>query len=352
MARKICISLDWQQLSDRERILRQVEIADRAGVDTVWVAEAWGRDAFTILTLLATRTSRIKLGTGIVNVYSRTPAALAQHFATLDEISGGRAVAGFGTSGPQVIEHFHGVPFKPTITRLRETIQIFDMLLAGEPLRFQGKLFKLERGFTLRFDPVRKHIPVWLATLNPKALALTAELADGWMPIMIPRSHLASEIADGWMPIMIPRSHLASEIAAFRERVVAAGRPADAVAVRAPDRVVVALDDPAKAKRAAAGTLAFYIARMGTFYGAQLERFGWGDAVARVRKAWSEKGSEAGIDAVPEELLAETTTVGSIEECKERLDAEARAGVALHNVAVQTRSEAEYERVLGELVGA
>ncbi len=334
MARKICISLDWQQLSDRERILRQVEIADRAGVDTVWVAEAWGRDAFTILTLLATRTSRIKLGTGIVNVYSRTPAALAQHFATLDEISGGRAVAGFGTSGPQVIEHFHGVPFKPTITRLRETIQIFDMLLAGEPLRFQGKLFKLERGFTLRFDPVRKHIPVWLATLNPKALALTAELADGWMPIMIPRSHLASEIA------------------AFRERVVAAGRPADAVAVRAPDRVVVALDDPAKAKRAAAGTLAFYIARMGTFYGAQLERFGWGDAVARVRKAWSEKGSEAGIDAVPEELLAETTTVGSIEECKERLDAEARAGVALHNVAVQTRSEAEYERVLGELVGA
>jgi len=333
MPRKLCISLDWQQLSDRERLLRQVEIADRVGVDTVWVAEAWGRDAFTILTLLATRTKRIKLGTGIVNVYSRTPAALAQHFATLDEISDGRAVAGFGTSGPQVIEHFHGVPFKPALARMRETIQIFNMLLAGEPLNFRGKLFKLERGFKLRFEPVRKHIPVWVASLNPKALEITAELADGWMPIMIPEPHLASELAS------------------FRAKVTAAGRPADAVAVRAPDRVVVALDDPKKAKRAAAGTLAFYIARMGTFYGAQLERFGWGDAVAAVRKAWNERGSEAGIDAVPDDLLAQTTTVGSVAECAARVDAEARAGVDLHNVSVQTRSEAEYERALGDLVG-
>lgn len=334
MPRKICIGLDWQQLSDRERLLRQVEIADRAGVDTVWVAEAWGRDAFTILTLLATRTKRIKLGTGIVNVYSRTPAALAQHFATLDEISEGRAVAGFGTSGPQVIEHFHGVPFKPAVTRMRETIQIMNMLIAGEPLNFEGKLFKLGRGFKLRFDPIRPHIPVWVASLNPAALKMTAELADGWMPIMIPASHLADEIG------------------AFRARVTAAGRPADAVTVRAPDRVVVALDDPKRARRQAAGTLAFYIARMGTFYGAQLERFGYGDAVAAVRKAWNEHGSEAGIDAVPDALLDQTTTVGTVAECAARLDHEAKAGVGLHNVTVQTRSEAELERALADLVGS
>lgn len=334
MPRKICIGLDWQQLSDRERLLRQVEIADRAGVDTVWVAEAWGRDAFTILTLLATRTKRIKLGTGIVNVYSRTPAALAQHFATLDEISEGRAVAGFGTSGPQVIEHFHGVPFKPAVTRMRETIQIMNMLIAGEPLNFDGKLFKLGRGFKLRFEPIRPHIPVWVASLNPAALKMTAELADGWMPIMIPADQLAAEIG------------------AFRERVTAAGRPASAVAVRAPDRVVVALDDVQRARRQAAGTLAFYIARMGTFYGAQLERFGHGDAVAAVRKAWNEKGAEAGIDAVPDSLLDQTTTVGSVAECAARLEHEAKAGIDLHNVTVQTRDEAVLERTLGELVGA
>ena len=333
MSRKICISLDWQQLSDRDRLLRQVEIADRAGVDTVWVAEAWGRDAFTILTLLATRTKRIKLGTGIVNVYSRTPAALAQHFATLDEISEGRAVAGFGTSGPQVIEHFHGVPFKPAVTRMRETIQIMNMLIAGQPLNFEGKLFKLGRGFKLRFEPIRPHIPIWVASLNPAALKMTAELADGWMPIMIPASHLAGELA------------------AFRARVTGAGRPADAVAVRAPDRVVVALEDAKRARRAAAGTLAFYIARMGTFYGAQLERFGYGDAVAAVRKAWNENGSEAGIDAVPDALLDQITTVGTAADCAARLDDEAKAGISLHNVSVQTRNEAELERAFAELVG-
>jgi len=333
VSRKICISLDWQQLADRERLSRQAEIADRAGVDTVWVAEAWGRDAFTILTLLATRTKRIKLGTGIVNVYSRTPAALAQHFATLDEISEGRAVAGFGTSGPQVIEHFHGVPFKPAVTRMRETIRIMNMLIAGEPLNFEGKLFKLGRGFKLRFEPIRPHVPTWVASLNPAALKLTAELADGWMPIMIPASHLASELES------------------FRERVLAAGRPADAVAVRSPDRVIAALDDPKRARRQAAGTLAFYIARMGTFYGAQLERFGYGEAVAAVRKAWNERGSEAGSDAVPEALLEEITTVGSVAACGARLDEEARAGIGLHNVTVQARSEAELERAYGELVG-
>lgn len=333
MARRICLTLDWQGLSDRDRLFRQVEIADRAGVDTVWVAEAWGRDAFTLLTQLAERTQRIQLGTGIVNVYSRTPAALAQHFATLDELSGGRAIAGFGTSGPQVIEHFHGVPFKPTLTRLRETIEIFNLLIAGKPLHYEGKLFQLKRGFKLRFEPVRPHIPVWLASLNPKALALTAELADGWMPIMIPHAQLASEIA------------------AFRERVTKAGRPAHAVEVRSPDRAVVALEDRARARRQAAGTLAFYIARMGTFYGAQLERFGHGDAVAAVRRAWNESGSEAGIDAVPDELLDQITTVGTIAECTAQLDAEAKAGIDMHNVSVQTRSEKDLERALGELVG-
>jgi F420-dependent oxidoreductase-like protein len=334
MGRRICITVDWQHFTDREKLFRQVEIADSVGVDTVWVAEAWGRDAFTLLTLLAERTKRIKLGTGIVNVYSRTPAALAQHFATLDELSEGRAVAGLGTSGPQVIEHFHGVPFRPTLARLRETIEIFHCLIAGRPLVHHGRVFHLERGFTLRFETVRKHIPVWIASLNPGALALTAELADGWMPIMIPASRLEAEVA------------------AFRARVVAAGRTPTSVEVRSPDRVVVASEDAIRARRQAAGTLAFYIARMGTFYGAQLERFGYGDAVANVRRAWAERGSEAAIDAVPGALVDEITTVGSIATCVERLESEARAGIDLHNVSVQARAESEQERALGELVGA
>ena len=217
---------------------------------------------------------------------------------------------------------------------LAETIEIFNALVAGRPLHHHGEVFHLDRGFTLRFKPVREHIPVWIASLNPRSLDLTAKLADGWMPIMIPQGQLEAEIA------------------AFRSRVVAAGRPADAVAVRSPDRVVVALEDPRRARRQAAGSLAFYIARMGTFYGAQLERFGHGEAVAAVRRAWNENGAEAGIDAVPDELLDQITTVGSVAECAARIDAEHRSGVDMHNVTVQSRSEADLERALGDLVGA
>ena len=113
MTRRISMGFNWQGPLDHDKAYESARIADEVGVDSMWVAEAWGRDAFSLLTLVADRTKRIKLGTSIVNIYSRTPAALAQHFATLDELSGGRVIIGLGTSGKRVIEHFHGVRFEP-----------------------------------------------------------------------------------------------------------------------------------------------------------------------------------------------------------------------------------------------
>src|SRR5271154_2801849 len=194
MSRKIGIAVNWQGSLDVKRMVAQAEIADRAGVDSIWVAEAWGRDAFTLLTLLAEHTAKVQLATSIVNTYSRTPAALAQHFGTLDELSGGRMIAGIGTSGPNVIEHFHGVKFNPPLTRMREYVDIFNMLMAGAPLNYNGKVFKLGRGFTLRFEPIRKHIPIFIASLNRKSVEYTAQAADGWMPVMIPLSGLKRSI--------------------------------------------------------------------------------------------------------------------------------------------------------------
>src|SRR3990170_2881593 len=184
MTRRLCIGFNWQGNQDREAAFERVKIADEAGVDSVFVAEAWGRDAFTLLTQLAERTTRVKLGTGIVNYYSRSPAALAQHFATLDELSGGRMIIGLGASSANVIEHFHGVPFNPTLVRMRETVEIINHLIAEEPLNYKGKLFNLQRGFTLHFKPVRPHIPVYIASFRPKATAVVAEIADGWIPMM------------------------------------------------------------------------------------------------------------------------------------------------------------------------
>ena len=331
MAYKISIGIDWQGKLDYQALCEKVQIAEAAGVHSAWVPEAWGRDAFTILTLLADRTKRINLGTAIVNTYSRTPAALAQHFATLDEVSGGRMLLGLGTSGPQVIEHFHGVAFQPPLQRMREYVEIINTIMKGEPLKYSGKVFDLQRGFTLRFQPVRDHIPIYLATLNTKSVKMTAELADGWLPIMIPLEHLKSEIDN------------------LRQASVAAGRPANAVAVRSPGTITVT-SQVDKARAASAGMLAFYIGRMGTFYAAQLTRLGYGEAVETIEEAWA-GGSRAAAEAVPAQLVDTTGCVGSVEAGIGRLQAQEECGVDLHHVNVQAENNREYERILAKLVG-
>jgi len=332
MARKLAISVDWQGKFDLAAIVERVSIADAVGVDSVWIAEAWGRDCFTLLTLLADRTKRIRLGTGIVNVYSRSPGALAQHFATLDELSGGRMVAGFGTSGAQVIEHFHGIPFEPSLTRLKEVIEIFKMLIRHEPLKYSGTLFKLERGFTLRFPPVRPQIPIHLATLNPKALALTATHAEGWLPVMIPVDKLAAETA------------------AMRDRLAAAGRAPGDFEIHAPGGVVVAQGEALRrATLAHAGTIAFYVGRMGVYYARQLERFGFTAEVAAVRAAWKQNAAVAAA-AVPEGMRQRLGCVGDVEACRERLAAEAAAGADIHRVHVATDDMRAYAKTLERLL--
>ena len=331
MARKIAVGINWQGSLDYKALIERVQIADAVGVHSAWVPEAWGRDAFTILAILADRTKNIHLGTAIVNTYSRTPAALAQHFATLDELSGGRMIIGLGTSGPQVIEHFHGIKFNPPLTRMKEYIEIINTLMRNEPLKHSGKVFNLQRGFTLRFTPVRNHIPIYLATLNAKSVKLTAELADGWLPVMIPLPNLKDEIND------------------LRKLSVTAGRPANAVSVRSPGSVTVT-KNVEKARAESAGTLAFYIGRMGTFYAEQLTRHGYGEPVQAVKKAW-ESSSRAATEAVPANLIEATSCAGSVEVCIERLQAQEASGVDFHTVHVDTQDPREYEQTLAKLVG-
>src|SRR4029079_8473397 len=137
---------------------------------------------------------KIQLGTAIVNVFSRTPAVLAMTFGTLDDLSGGRAIIGLGSSGKNVIEHWHGVPFEKPATRLREYIEIINTIMRGEKLNYSGKLFKLERGFTMQFQPLRPHIPTYIASITPKSMEQTGEIADGWIPIYWPKDKIQSGI--------------------------------------------------------------------------------------------------------------------------------------------------------------
>lgn len=329
---KLSVGVDWQGPLDRERVYENVRAADESGVHSMWTSEAWGRDAFTLLALLADRTKNIQLGTSIVNIYSRSPAALAQHFTTLDEVSNGRMIIGLGTSGAQVIEHFHGVPFQRGLRRLREYVEVINMLVAGEPLNYEGEIFNLKRGFTLRFDTVRKHIPIYLATLNPASVRQTARIADGWIPI--------------WTPI----EKIGDEIKLLRETAVKAGRDPESITVRSPGGITITknLD---RAKAGVAGGLAFYVSRMGVFYYEHVSRLGYADEAAAIKRAWDEGGSQAGTAAVPEHLQQQMGFVtDSVEAARERLAEQEAAGIDLHAVNVDAETPQERAKIYERLV--
>ena len=311
---------------DRDEIFDRIRAADDAGVESVWVAESWGEDAFTLMSQLVAETEHIQVGSAIVNVFSRTPAALAQHFASLDNVSDGRMLIGLGASGANVIEQFHGIPFERPLQRLREYTEIINSLMAGEKLSYQGEIFKFDRGFALNFERRRDHIPVYFATLSPRSLRLTAELADGWLPI--------------WTPI----EKLGGAVSEMREMSAAAGRPVDAVRVRAPGGITITKDIE-RGRSAVAGTFAFYIARMGVFYAKHLTRLGYGEVVADIQKAWADGGSAAGAGAVTPALQQSLTLVtDSVEQARERLAEEEAAGCTLHSVNVDADSPAELQR--------
>jgi alkanesulfonate monooxygenase SsuD/methylene tetrahydromethanopterin reductase-like flavin-dependent oxidoreductase (luciferase family) len=337
MARRLAITVDLAGTdADRARTFAYVQAADEIGVETVFVSEAWGREAFGPLAQLAGRTERVTLGTSIVNVFSRTPAALAQHFATLDELSNGRAIMGLGTSGKLVIEEFHGIPFEKPATRLRETIQILRLLIAGEPLRFDGDVFKFERGFTLRFAPVRPSIPVYLASFRPAGLRILAEHGDGWLPMMIPLERLAEQVG------------------VVRQMTEEAGRDPASIVVKAPGAIIVT-NDVAASRQAYKQHLAFYVSRMGVYYHTQLTEMGRGDEVNAIRNAWDEGRSAGGAAAVSDDLLAAFATIvtpDQLDDAVARLEAQRAAGVDLHQVTMTgIQDRAEQRRILEHLVG-
>ena len=329
MPRKLSLMITWQFDMKKEEAIELAKIADECGVDSFWVPEGWARDAFSLLISIAEKTQRIKLATGIVNVYSRTPGALAQHFATLDEWSGGRAIIGLGASSANVIEQFHGMPFQPSLSRIRETVEIINLLMRGEKLVYHGKWFNMDKGFTLRFTPVRPHIPVFLATLNPKSVKMTAEVADGWMPVMIPAAALKQEIDQ------------------FRAWAAAAGRDPSKLEVKAGG--VTVSDNPA-ARESGRGFLAFYIARMGTFYYNQLSRFGYADEVAMIKKVFDDKGSAAGAAAIPASMLDDLGFTGNADECLSRLREYEALGVDVHSISVDTKDPVRFGRMVETLL--
>jgi F420-dependent oxidoreductase-like protein len=290
-----------------------VETADRLGYDTVWIAEAYGWDAFTVLTDLAVRTERIKLGTGIVNVFSRSPALIAQSAASLDSISGGRCVLGLGTSGHQVIEGWHGVKFERGIRRMRETIEIVRTVMRRDRLVYDGEIFHLGMGLKLITHPVRDAIPIYLATLTPSGVALAGEMADGWLPVFFSPRHFESQIRP-----------------ALERGAARSGRPLSELSICVSQPVVVTADLEA-GREAVRPQMTLYIGGMGSreknYYNQLFRSYGFDAEARRIQDLYLDRRRDEAMAALTPEMIDLVTIIGPIDECRRRLSELERVGV-------------------------
>jgi F420-dependent oxidoreductase-like protein len=291
--------------------------AERLGVDCVWSAEAWGHDAVTPLAFVAARTSKIRLGTGIMQVGTRTPALVAMTAMSLAAMSGNRFILGLGVSGPQVIEGWHGIPFSRVAARMRETVDIVRRAIRGERLEYHGAVYELPmvggEGKALR-SAARPHpdIPIYLATLGPKSLEMTGEIADGWLGTSFMPEH-----ADVFL----------RHIATGAQR---AGRSLTDLDLHAGGTVAFGDDlTPLLARRKPG--LAFSLGAMGSrrhnFYNDAYRRAGYQDAAAEVQRLWLDGHRDEAAARVPDDLVRQTNLLGTDAMVRDRIRAYRDAGI-------------------------
>jgi alkanesulfonate monooxygenase SsuD/methylene tetrahydromethanopterin reductase-like flavin-dependent oxidoreductase (luciferase family) len=258
----------------------------------MFLTESTGRDSFSVLAELAVRTTRIGLGTGIVNVFSRTPTAIASATATVMETMGDRPFSlGLGTSGKQLMEKYHGADFSRPVSRLAETVRIVDHVFRTGSLPEGGDMFALAGlPFGLKLPP-REQLTIYVAGLSDRTLEITGRYADGWMPIWVSASH-----GDGLAKLVLDAA----------ER---AGRPRPKVAAVSYGGV----GEGPELVRHVKSTLAWYVAANGTAYRRLFERYGYGEDVARICQLWSSGQRDQARESVPDHLLHDTTLLGTPE---------------------------------------
>ena len=320
------------------------EEADRLGFHSVWTSEAYGADAVTPLAWIAARTTRIQVGSGIMQMPARSPAATAATIATLDLLSGGRALLGLGTSGPQVAEGWHGQPWGKPLARTREYVEIVRTILRREePLEHHGEHYDipysgegatgLGKPLKLITKPLRADVPVYLAAIGPRNVALAAEIADGWLPILFSPERYAGV-------------HGPNLDAGFARR---GGRPADFDV--APLVPTVVADDVGVARDFLRPLVALYVGGMGArgqnFYNRLACRYGFEAEAVRIQDLFLDGKKTEAAAAVPDALVDEIALVGDRARIADRLAAWRECGAT--SLLLQAR-QPEALRLLAELV--
>ena len=319
------------------------EEADRLGFDSVWTSEAWGADAVTPLAWIAARTARIGLGTAVMQMPARTPATTAMTVATLDHLSGGRVRLGLGTSGPQVVEGWHGQPWGKPLTRTREYVEIVRTALRRGTVEHHGDHYDipysgpsatgLGKPLKMILRPLRADVPIYLAAIGPRNVALAAEIADGWLPIFFSPERVRE----------VHGPHLEKGFA------VRGGRPGDFDI--APLVPVVVADDVGAARDFLKPMLALYVGGMGArganFYNRLACRYGYEAEAAEIQELYLGGRKNDAAAAVPDALVDEIALIGDRARIAYRLKAWRASGVTTLNLQAR---QPEALQLLAELV--
>lgn len=311
MGLRIGIEIPYTEMQDREGMIALAREAEAEGYDCIWCSEVYTYDAFTTLTQIACATSTIKVGTNIAQIYARTPALLATTAASLDQMSGGRMILGIGASGPQVIEGWHGVPYDRPVQRTREIIEIARKIWSGEKVVHEGTVFTLNKRLKLLNAGHRANIPVYVASLGPKNVEMTAEMADGWLPFPFSTEH-APDVFKG--PLQAGLAKRSPELGPFT------------IAPFAP----VFVGDTETGLNIARGLIGFYIGGMGSktqnFYNRLVQRYGFEKEALRVQELFLGGDKPGAIAATPDALVDQVSVVGDEARVRDRLQAFEAAG--------------------------
>tara|TARA_R110002072_G_scaffold1369_4_gene11232 strand:- start:3540 stop:4592 length:1053 start_codon:yes stop_codon:yes gene_type:complete len=338
MRTSISIGSAYYNGEDWDELVAYTLRAEKFGVDQAWSAEAWGMDAIVPLAYLAAKTSTIGLGTGILQISARVPSMIAMTSQSMATVSNDRFILGLGVSGPQVVEGLHGAKFANPLGRLKECIQIVKMGLAGDRVQFDGKHYVLPRpggeGKPIRLSqPPRPNLPVYLATLGPKSLELTGELADGWLGTSFMPEH-----ADVFLEPM-------------RRGAEKAGRSLSDIDIQIGVGFEIG-DDVEKMIEARKPGMAFTLGGMGSaktnFYNDAFRRAGYEDAAEEVQALWVKGDKSAAIQRVPDEMILKTNLIGTREMIRERLSAYRDAGVTTIRLGTGGKSWSERSDALEE----
>jgi F420-dependent oxidoreductase-like protein len=323
MALKLGLNLGYWGIGPRgEEAVEITRKAESLGYDSVWVAESYGSDVVSVLAWLAPQTETIKLGGAIMQVPARAPAAAAMAGVTIDALSDGRFIFGFGPSGPQVSEGWYGVPYPKPWGRTREYIEIVRLIVAREDrLEYKGKHFQLPieggtgqgKALKLNVHPVRNEIPIFVGAIGRKSVEMAAEICDGWIPIF----SSPDAFEDAW------GEHIEAGLAK-------GGRSRDQLEISPTLQIAIDGDLDAARGMVKAGLL-LYLGGMGSrdtnFYVDLTHRFGFGEVADEVQSLYLDGKREEAYAAIPDELADATSLVGTEDQVRERIEAYDRIGV-------------------------